>query len=257
MNGHTFNGAVLNGASTATFTIRAVINMVAEALVATNNRVNRKDNLNLTASAVVTNAIGRVRFRDSLAVQVSAQVSIVERMRARAVSAVSAVADIVTGAYWYARSIVTVQAVAQDVQSTARVRARDEVNISASANSGYVAKNFVKFGLYASPPQAIASITVNGLVKPRTNITAPLSLPASAVIVSNSLLRSRGPVSFSAEAFITPRLPIIRLRAPVNAPAVASIIANAAGFKQIPFDRVAPAERQFFVPAVQNQFSVS
>jgi hypothetical protein len=256
VNSSNFNASTINGAI-GDVTIRSVVNAFASAFITSGNRVFRKDSLNVTASATVAGAIGRVWFRDSLSVTGVAEIDFMARMRSRSVEVVSAVASISMQAFWWARSVLTVSAAVQDVSSTARIRARSVLDVQARASGEFSAKKFVGLALNTEPIQARAEISITGqLVKPQTLIPAPVSVPAQAFIVATlkGLIRDSFPATATADILATLK-GRVRSATPVSAQAV--IYASSGTNRQIPFDEPAPGERTFYVPAIDNIFYAS
>lgn len=252
MNSSGFNATTINGSS-SDVNIRSVVLLIAAAFITSGNRVFRKDTMNLQVQATVTTAVGRVWFRDVLAAQGEASVSVVHRLIVRSIATAEAVATIVVLAYRRARDVLGAQAAVQGDAVAASKRASGFVRAIAEAVVATTARLYARDEASA---QALVGIAVSGAVRPRTNVFSPISAPAQATITANSVLYARGPVAASAEAGVT-AIVNARSRAPVSATATASIFATATGVKRIPFDRNAPDERTYVVPAIQTYYVVT
>lgn len=251
MNHSSINGATINGAFGDT-TVRSYVNLIAAAFITVNPRVWRRDTVDIQASADIGPVVGRA-YRRSVEL-VIAQAVIVPgyRLYVRFSEVCQAIADITLTARKHARNVATLTAVA-NIAIKAHKQARNALLVTGVADIYARVIGRVRSALVVTGE---AKIDASGRVKPRTKVASPVGFFAQAQIDATGYIQRRSALTVEAIAQIDANLRA-RVRDLVICYALADILAQAEKYKRIPFDRNAPAERTYVIPAIQTYYVVT
>lgn len=251
MNSSSFNGATINGAF-GDATVRSYVNLIATAFIVANARVLRKSIVNIEARADIGPVVGRAYMRSMEVVIAQAVINPGYRVYVKFNEVCQAIADITITARNQVRNVATLSAAAS-ITLTARNRARSVVTLQAYAD--IVARVLSRIRSAVSVTGQ-AQIENTATVKAPTPVLSPVGVSARAQIQAAGYVRRRDAIDLEANALVVARLSA-RIRGPVICYASANILAQFEVYRRLPFDRNAPDERTYVVPAIQTYYVVT